>query len=63
MFENIPLDTDGEDQLGLSSDMEGVILLRSALRIDQVAFGLAVLLEVALGTFEDDRAFLFVGLR
>ena len=57
------LDADGEDKLGLSRDVEGVVLLRSTLRVDQVALGFAVLLQVALGTLEDDRAFLFVGLR
>jgi hypothetical protein len=59
----VPLDTADESELGLGGDEEGVILLRLALGLDDVALGLDVLLLVLLGTLEDDGALLLVGLR
>ena len=61
--EYAPLDADDEGELGLSGDEEGVLLLRLALGLDDVALGLDVLLLVLLGTLEDDGALLLVGLR
>jgi hypothetical protein len=59
----IPLDTDNEGELGLGGDKEGVVPLRGALGLDDVALGLDVLLVVLLGALEDGLALLLVGLR
>jgi hypothetical protein len=59
---DIPLDADDEDQLGLSRDVEGAILLGNAGKADLLALGVAVLLDVLLSTLEDDAALLLVGL-
>jgi hypothetical protein len=58
-----PLDTDGEDELGLGRYVEGLALLCGALSIDEVALCLAVFGVVALGAVEDDLSLLLVGLR
>ena len=58
-----PLDADDEDELGLSLDVEGVVLLRGALGLDEVALLLAILLGVLGGALRDGLALLFVGLR
>lgn len=55
------LDADNEDQLGLSGDVEGTILLRSTLEANLLALGVAVLLNVLLGTLEDDTTLLLAG--
>lgn len=60
--ENIPLDTDDEDQLGLSRDVGRVGLLGGAEKTDLLTLGTAVLLNVLLSTLEDDATLLLVGL-
>ncbi len=61
--EDIPLDADNEDQLGLSRDVEGAILLGSAGKTNLLALTLAVLLDVLLSTLEDDTTLLLVVLQ
>jgi len=56
------LDADKEDQLGLGGDVERAILLGSARETDLLTLAIAVLLDVLLGTLEDDAALLLVGL-
>lgn len=56
------LDTDNEDQLVLSRDLEGIVGLGDAVQADLLALGITVLLDVLLGTLEDDAALLLVGL-
>ncbi len=60
---NLPLDADNEDELSLSGDVERAILLGGASEADLLTLGIAVLLNVLLGTLEDDLALLLVGLR
>lgn len=57
------LDTDGEDELGLSGDVERAILLGLAGEADLFALLVAVLLDVLLSTLEDDATLLLVGLQ
>jgi hypothetical protein len=59
---DLPLDADQEDQLGLGGDVEGALLLGNAGKADLLALGIAVLLDVLLGTLEDDAALLLVDL-
>jgi hypothetical protein len=59
---NIPLDADQEDELALSGDVEGAILLGSASKADLLTLTIAVLLDVLLSTLEDDTTLLLVGL-
>lgn len=56
------LDTDDEDQLLLSRDVEVASLLGDAVEADLLALGIAVLLDVLLSTLEDDLALVLVGL-
>ena len=56
------LDTDDEDQLGLSRDVGGVLLLGNTVKTDLLALSIAVLLDVLLSTLEDDTTLLLVGL-
>lgn len=60
---NVPLDTDNKGELGLGRDVEGVVLLRGALGLDDVALALDVFLLVLLGALEDSLTLLLVGLR
>lgn len=60
--ENIPLDTDDEDELGLLRDVELAALLGNASKTDLLTLSIAVLLDVLLGTLEDDTTLLLVGL-
>jgi hypothetical protein len=60
---DIPLDTDNKDELALSGNEEGVVLLRGALSVNDIALSLEVLLVVLLGALEDGLALLLVGLR
>ena len=60
--QDLPLDADDEDQLGLGGDVEGAILLGSASEANLLALVVAVLLDVLLGTLEDDATLLLVGL-
>lgn len=59
---NIPLDTDNEDQLGLLGNVEGTGLAALASKADLLALSIAVLLDVRLGTLEDDTTLFLVGL-
>lgn len=59
---NVPLDADEEDQLGLRSNVGGVVVLGSAGETEPLLLLLAVLLDVLLSTLEDLRALLLVGL-
>lgn len=59
---HIPLDTDDEDQVGLSGDVGGVLLLGNAVETNLLTLGIAVLLDVLLSTLEDDTTLLLVGL-
>ena len=60
---SVPLDADDEGELCLSWDVEGVVLLRGAFRLDYIALSLDVLLVVFLGALQDGLALLLVGLR
>jgi hypothetical protein len=60
--ENLPLDTDNEDQLLLSRDIERAILLRQTVEADLLALCVAVLLHVLFSTLEDDCALLLLRL-
>lgn len=55
------LDADDEDQLGLSGDVGGVLVLGDAVKADLLALSIAVLLDVLLSTLEDDLTLLLVG--
>lgn len=57
------LDTDDEDQLLLSRDVEVAFLLGNAVEADLLALGITVLIHVLLSTLEDDRTLLLVRLR
>ena len=59
---HIPLDTDHKDELGLLRDVGTAILLGNTSETDLLPFGIAVLLDILLGTFEDDGALLLVDL-
>lgn len=56
------LDTDDEDQLGLGRNIGRVVLLGQTVKADLLTLSITVLLDVLLGTLEDDGALLFVGL-
>lgn len=56
------LDADDEDELLLGGDVEGTVLLGNAGEADLLALSVAVLLDVLLGTLEDDGTLLLVGL-
>jgi hypothetical protein len=60
--QNLPFDTDNEDQLLLSRDIERAILLRQTVEADLLALCVAVLLHVLLSTLEDDSALLLLRL-
>lgn len=55
------LDTDDEDQLGLSRDIGRVLRLGNAVKTNLLALRIAVLLNVLLSTLEDDTTLLLVG--
>ena len=59
---NAPLDTDNKDNLGLSRDVVGALLLSFAGETDLLTLSIAVLLDVLLGTLEDSLPLLLVGL-
>lgn len=56
------LDTHNEDQLVLSGDVEGAILLGKSLEADLLTLLVAVFLHIFLGTLEDDTTLLLLGL-
>lgn len=62
IVENLPLDTDNEDQLLLSWDVEGTLLLGQAVETDLLTLLITVLLDVLLSTLEDDTTLLLLGL-
>jgi hypothetical protein len=57
-----PLDANNEDNLGLSRDEEGALLLGLTGKADLLTLSLAVLLDVLLGALEDSITLLLVGL-
>lgn len=59
---NVPLDTDNEEQLLLGRDVEVALLLGDTVEADLLALCVTVLLDVLLGTLEDDGALLLVEL-
>jgi hypothetical protein len=56
------LDTDNEDELGLTLNEEAALLASNAVEADLLALSGAVLLDVRLGTLEDNTTLLLVGL-
>lgn len=56
------LDTDNEDKLGLTLNEEAALLASNAVEADLLALSGAVLLDVRLGTLEDNTTLLLVGL-
>jgi len=58
----LPLDTDNEDQLLLSWDVEGTILLRQPGKTDLLALLITILLDVFFGTLEDNTTLLLLSL-
>jgi hypothetical protein len=60
--DTIPLDTDDEDELWFLRDIEGTLLPAQTSKADRLALGIAVLLNVGLGTLEDNGALLLFGL-
>lgn len=56
------LDTDDEDELGLSGDVEAALLLGNASEADLLTLCVTVLLDVLLSALEDGLALLLVGL-
>jgi hypothetical protein len=59
---HLPLDTDNEDQLLLGRNVESTILLGQTGKADLLTLLITVLLNVLLGTLEDDTALLLLGL-
>lgn len=56
------LDADDEDQLGLILNVEVTLLAGNTVEADLLTLSVAVLLDVGLGTLEDDTTLLLVGL-
>lgn len=56
------LDTDNEDELGLTLNEEAALLASNAVEADLLALSGAVLLDVGLSTLEDNSTLLLVGL-
>jgi hypothetical protein len=50
----LPLDADHEDELGFGGDIVGAFFLADAGETDLLTLGIAVFLDVGLGTLEDD---------
>jgi len=59
---NVPLDANNEDNLGLSGNIVGAFLLGVTGETDLLTLGIAVLLDVLLGALEDSLTLLLVGL-
>jgi hypothetical protein len=59
---NLPLDTDNEDQLLLSWDVDFARLLRKTNEAYLLALSITVLLDVLLSTLEDNTTLLLSGL-
>lgn len=62
VVDSLPLDTDNKDQLLLSWDVEGTILLGQSGKTDLLALSVTVLLHILLSTLEDDSALLLLSL-
>jgi hypothetical protein len=60
--ECLPLDTDNEDQLLLSWDIERTILFGNTGKADLLTLLVTVFLDVLLGTLEDNATLLLLGL-
>lgn len=60
--DNLPLDTDNEDQLILSWDIEGTILLGQTVEADLLTLRITVFLHILLGALEDNTTLLLLGL-
>ena len=58
----LPLDANEEDQLGLSRDVEGAILLGDTGETNLLALGVTILLDVLLSTLEHGDALRLGGL-
>jgi len=56
------LDTDNKDQLLLSRDVEGVVLLGNTSKTDLLTLRVTIFLDVLLGTLEDDTTLLLLSL-
>jgi hypothetical protein len=56
------LNTDNKGKLGLGRDSEGSLLLGETVEADLLTLCVTVLLDVGLGTLEDDLSLLLVGL-
>ena len=59
---DVPLDADNKDDLRLGRDVVRARLLGLTSKADLLTLLVAVLLDVGLGTLEDDLALLLVGL-
>lgn len=57
-----PLDSENENELGLLINEEAALLLAHTSKADLLTLGIAVLLDIGLGTLEDDATLLLVGL-
>ena len=57
-----PLDTDNKNQLFLSGDVEGTILLGETLKTNLLTLCIPVFLDIRLSTLEDDTALLLLSL-
>lgn len=62
IVDSLPLNTDNEDKLLLSWDVEGAILLSKTSKTNLLALLVTVLLDVLLGTLENDTALLLLSL-
>lgn len=60
--DDIPLDTDNKDQLGLVRDLEVTLLAGNTAETDLLTLSIAVLLDVGLSALEDGGTLLLVGL-
>jgi hypothetical protein len=60
---DIPFDADDKDQLGLCRDVGLSAVLGETSKADLLPLGIAVFLDIFLGTLEDDAALLLVGLK
>jgi hypothetical protein len=58
----LPLDTDNENQFLLSWNVEGALLFSDTREADLLTLLVTVLLDVFLGTLEDDTTLLLLGL-
>ena len=62
MEADLPLDTDNEDQLLLSRNVERIVLLGNTSKTNLLTLRITVFLDVLLCTLEDDTTLLLLGL-